>query len=81
MAERLCVKCGLPESEHCVFETREIPEGCVCYDDGWDTTKPIPPVCNIFIPQAEQPGVCDTCEHNFECHKQQEGSKGRDQDI
>ena len=63
----LCIHCGLMEHEHCHrYEPRSRPEGCVCDpEDGW--SGEVPPVCGNFKGDPEE--YCETCEHEFKCHK------------
>jgi hypothetical protein len=51
----------------------QVPEGCVCGDDGWN--PPIPPVCGEFVPHCDSStcpadGNCGNCEHDKACHKE-----------
>ena len=60
-----CKHCGQSESDHCTFEPRVIPDGCVCNIDSWFYTE-IPPVCDEFKTCDK---YCDVCEHDEACHK------------
>ncbi len=61
----ICKHCGRPESDHCVFELLEIPDGCVCDPNTWDGE--IAPICGEY--QGDGINYCDKCEHDKACHK------------
>ena len=61
----VCKKCGKPQSEHCVFEAKSMPEGCVCGVRTWgDTVKPI---CAKYAGDGNE--NCYQCEHDKACHR------------
>ena len=60
----LCRICGKAESEHHEFQSKVMPEGCVCAPGEWDEEVPLP--CNAFAGSDR----CDNCEHDEACHKE-----------
>jgi hypothetical protein len=66
--ERICIECGRPESEHCVFQAVPFPDGCVCHSDGSWQLSNIPKVCDQFT-KCDDDSVCVRCEHDEACHK------------
>lgn len=61
----VCKNCGLPDFEHCLFEPRVIPEGCVCPPGEWKI-DPIPAPCDHY--QGDGQKCCVNCEHDERCH-------------
>lgn len=66
MKEKLCVICGLPESEHHTFTPP--PPGCICDHSEWINPQKIPPVCGHFEPADDDSDRCRNCEHDKACH-------------
>ena len=63
----ICIHCGLPEPEHCIFEPAIVPEGCQCDPVEWENPGNLPPICDNFE-ELGRTGLCKNCEHLRECH-------------
>ena len=61
----LCRDCGKPETEHCIFNPQEIPDGCQCNPRDW--TVYIPQPC-LKYDKIIYTNRCK-CEHDRACHK------------
>lgn len=69
----VCKYCGQPESEHCIFEPKLLPDGCMCDSNTWSSDpSTIPEPCANYIGDGQE--YCQTCQHDLACHKQ-EGKK------
>jgi hypothetical protein len=65
---RVCKICGEFEDKHHEPDYLEIPAGCVCDWNTWDTDGKtrLPPACSQYKGDGRQ--NCETCEHDKECH-------------
>ena len=75
MEESVCIHCGEPESEHCIFEPAIIPKGCICDVMTWNDPEEIPPICKEFKGMNGDASYCVKCEHDRECHQKIKGEK------
>jgi len=62
--EPLCIHCGKTADDHCVFETKAMPAGCVCAPGEWGDR--ITPICDKFVGDLRY--ACHVCEHDDACH-------------
>jgi len=69
MPREFCKNCGLPPTEHCLYEKATAPDGCVCDAFEWlggNWENSIPPICKAFAGAKR----CNNCEHDKACHEE-----------
>ena len=67
----ICLTCGKPELEHCVFTAFILPVGCVCDAGTWINASSISPICAAYQERHSGDSYCSTCEHDKACHKEE----------
>ena len=63
MSVPLCANCGRPERDHCKFEAKQMPQGCVCDVETWIFLE-VADICDNYDPGDTDNRYCVKCEHD-----------------